>query len=269
MIKVPTLLACIGLPLALVAPAHAIVGGADSRDPSGPRRYTVAVVAGKAGVCSGAVIAPDVVLTAAHCLVAKGAYRVVALDRNFRPRLFAVAQFIRNPAFRPGVRPTQQTGLDIGLLRLAQPLPADMQPISVATDLDAIIGLDRASVAGFGVSAYGAAHTSLTLRQTTLRKVALGRAGAPVLVMSGDGSASGRGASACLGDSGGPVVAEGMFSTQLVGLVSWVGTQRGAGRCEGVTVATPVVLPASAARAVNNRSVGAPIVFDSAAGGSK
>src|SRR5688572_12484348 len=62
---------------ALAAPAHAVVRGEVARDPNGVRQSVVRVESSLGELCSGAVIGPDLVLTAAHCLMEPAAYRVV------------------------------------------------------------------------------------------------------------------------------------------------------------------------------------------------
>src|SRR5688572_8637091 len=93
------LLAVIAL---LPTAAAAIVNGAASRDPDGPRSSVVRVESSAGELCSGAVIAPDLVLTAAHCVLERANYRVVAVDRRFRPRTVRAVAAAMHPAFVPG-----------------------------------------------------------------------------------------------------------------------------------------------------------------------
>src|SRR5262245_58198407 len=71
------LMALAGLALA-VAPASAMVGGAPLADQS-LARHVVLIVGGQS-LCSGVAIAPDLVLTAAHCVSGNGRYRHVVCE---------------------------------------------------------------------------------------------------------------------------------------------------------------------------------------------
>ena len=62
--------------IALSAPASAMVGGAQTAEQSIARH--VVLILGAHSLCTGVAVAPDLVLTAAHCVLANGKYRLVA-----------------------------------------------------------------------------------------------------------------------------------------------------------------------------------------------
>ena len=222
----------------LTGPASAIVGGGASTDPNGSRRYTVRIESPR-GMCSGTIIAADLVLTAAHCVATgSSSFRVVALDRAFKTRVIPVAAVAVHNTFVPGRTPRTQPGVDMAILRLAGRLPADMHPVRFGS----IDGVSDLSVAGFGVSSEGGRRGARVLRQTSLRGFGFQRQNGPHVVAvgrSGHGVSVGRGA--CVGDSGGPVFAGQNGSTRLVGIVSWASGLPGEPRyCGGLTAAVPV-----------------------------
>lgn len=231
--------------LLVSGPASAVVGGGVSRDPNGVRRHTVRIESSRGTLCSGTVIGRDTVLTAAHCVQGGGEFRVIALDPAFRPRAFAVVSASAHRTFQAGHTPGTQPGVDLGLLKLAEPLPPDMVPIAFG----AVSGISNLSVAGFGVGVEGHRSSARVLRQANLRGAPLawngGQGRSLVAVGSGGRGAAGRNG-ACVGDSGGPVLAGKRGSYRLVGIVSWASGAPGQrGYCGGLTAATPVADHAS------------------------
>ncbi|MFI5015740.1 MAG: S1 family peptidase [Hyphomicrobiales bacterium] len=275
----PVTLGALAMAFALVfqaAPARAIVGGEEASSSSNARRYTVIVQSQKGELCSGAVIARDLVLTAAHCVTQKTKYRVISFDRNFVPTVIGVASAARNPAFKIQGRPDKQTGLDIAILELSEPLGGDIKPLAISSDLAVLSPSSEVTVSGFGLSRYGDRASAGKLRFARLRVAGIANIGVPSLALTADGTPEGRGRSACLGDSGGPIVVENYFQSVLVGLVSLADAERGKVPCAGVTFATPVALPEEVSARMLARSGGGgpalrgsrPIERELGAGGS-
>jgi hypothetical protein len=255
LLRLGALALCASLILPL-RPAQAIVGGEDASGFSAARRYTVIVQSQKGELCSGAVIARDLVLTAAHCVTQKTKYRVIYFDQNLVPTVVGVSAAARNPAFRVSGRPDRQTGLDIAILELAEPLRGDIRPLAISSDLGVLAPSSEVMVSGFGLSRYGDRSTAGKLRYAHLRVAGIANIGVPSLALTVDGTAEGRGRSACLGDSGGPIVVENYFQSVLVGLVSLADAERGKVPCAGVTFATPVSLPEEVSQRILARSGG-------------
>src|ERR1700716_535604 len=82
----------------LCTQAAAMVGGAPPA--SGPlARHPLMLVGSRGNFCTGAAIARDLVLTAAHCVPAGADYKIVERDASKQPRLRDVARVERHPQF--------------------------------------------------------------------------------------------------------------------------------------------------------------------------
>jgi hypothetical protein len=174
--------------LAGATPAGAVVKGTASS----LGRYTVRLAGN--GYCSGVAIARRAVATAWHC--ARGMY-VMAAGRTFR-----VAGISRSAMLDDG-RHVSVTG-DAAILRLASPLPLSIDAAPVGEgDGDNFI------IAGYGTTderwrgKFGLLHEAIVVQAEPRALVDPSRTGSI-------------GASACFGDSGGPVMRGGM----LVGVIT-------------------------------------------------
>ncbi|SIQ01788.1 MULTISPECIES: trypsin-like serine protease [unclassified Bosea (in: a-proteobacteria)] len=229
------------LVLAATQPALAVVGGVTPRDTQGTRASTVRVETSRGELCSGAVIAPQIVLTAAHCLMDGSSISVVSLDPRFKPRRQLVVAVLPHPSFVPGTTPRTQPGTDLALLRLAQPLPDDMQPLSLGGGL---WQGETVTMAGYGLSSENNKRSARRLRETQLLNVGNYTTQNTVKVaVDIESRGETPGAGACRGDSGGPVIRGSARSRDLVGIVSWSsGPLRTQARliCGGFTAITPV-----------------------------
>ncbi|MBF9232056.1 S1 family peptidase [Microvirga alba] len=237
------LLFTLGLSIALAGPAQAVLLGSESRDPQGLRRSVVSVENSSGELCSGAMIAPDLVLTAAHCMTEKASYRVMAVNQSFKRQTLKVVATTIHPAFVPGTTPRTQPGVDLAILKLERPLGSDFAPFDprLAGKVDKE---DKVTLAGFGVLAEKLKQTARVLRQTDLISVGSVELANRVLIAAdGDKLADTTGAGACRGDSGGPILTGAQGNYQLFGIVSW---SSGAlhtndkSACGGLTAVTPV-----------------------------
>src|SRR5882724_414954 len=123
--------------------AAAMVGGARPAEQA-IARYTVLIVGGH-NLCSGVAIAPDLVLTAAHCVLSNGKYRLLAFDGR-RTVVKDVASVTPHPQFS-----LRADAPDRALVKLAPPLAANLAPAAFSDRRAPPSVGDRFIVAGFGV----------------------------------------------------------------------------------------------------------------------
>jgi len=204
---VGTILACLS-GLILTAPVLALVGPA--REAPEFASYVVTVLdksgggsGGGASFCTASVIAPNVALTAAHCVSNLSDTRVFFRGGHSQLVLFDVASIAVHPEFRPKIGRKHLISIDLALLRLAEPLPATFKPIEL-TDSGPVATGQPFRMAGFGRADESVSGTSGVLRAGII--VASGPK-SPVLVWLTDPDGAGLGG--CTGDSGAPILAIG------------------------------------------------------------
>jgi secreted trypsin-like serine protease len=202
------------LGLLAASPAAAIVGGAENAGPLAAA--SLMVLSSNGGVCSAVVVAPDAVLTAAHCAAGAAEHRVHWRGDDAQPVLIAPAAKDIHPGYVANAIATRRRSIDLALLRLPKPLPARFsQAVLSGTPVGAGTALE---VGGYGVLSEGDARTTGTFRT------------APVTVVEPYGPSKilvwtrGRGGvGACSGDSGGPIAA----GTSVVAIVAFAKGPKG------------------------------------------
>lgn len=187
----------------LVGPALAdsrVVGGITAD----PAAYPWLVSLRKLGAhnCGGTLIAPDVVLTAAHC-VAEGSRPASAASLS----VAGIAGY--SGVERVAIHPQYSAGTfanDIAVVRLVTPLEA--RPVALA-DLPAMPG-DVAYAVGWGMTTYGG-PASPTLQRADLTVIGRQDCGADLgTTIDVSRICAGAAATICQGDSGGPLMSGGV-----------------------------------------------------------
>jgi hypothetical protein len=237
-----SLLGCVGT---VAAPDEVPERTADIQAPIQDGYYddaTLAVI-GVAGVdedgqlkrtCSGTLIAPDLVLTAQHC-VAQSPRRIQCKGAWFGPLVdpanlrIGVCDQLRGPctewyAVRKVMRPLggdAVCGHDIALLLLDSPVPDDRAtPLSPRLDEPPEAG-EVYSAVGFGRTDVELADSGFRRRRNGLRVTCVAAACDPSSITEGEWQGE---SGTCKGDSGGPALDA---AESVIGVAS-----RGRGNCE-------------------------------------
>lgn len=211
------------------APAAAIVGGS----PAARSEYPFFAVVGTG--CGGALVAPDRVLTAAHC--------TEVLEKSDKVRVGPRGELrsIRRRAIDPlhvrelakMEREFPPPAADLMLLELNRPV-RDVEPVRIATAAEGLLAPGTAATTiGRGASASdGTGEGTFRSGVVALRPPAACRDLLPTKLLrltslctldprAVDPAAAGPFVSACFGDSGGPLLAGAVGEQRLIGVVSW------------------------------------------------
>lgn len=223
--------------MALASPAFALGGASSGRD-RGLEAHLVMVLSrdgNRHGSCTGTVIAPTIILTAAHCVAGKKSVAIAYGEEGSH-----VLQRVNARALHPGFSARSKVSIDLALVRLDAPLPARFRPIGLDRgEVGHAIGL-RKTIAGFGIAQDGVEASAGTLRSAVV----------PVLpqlyarfLRLGPGAGSDLSDFAvCTGDSGGPVIGSGNEGPVVVGVTYGREKFSGATSC-GVTAQAVRIAP--------------------------
>jgi secreted trypsin-like serine protease len=227
------------LPLATL-PARAVTDGT----PDGNDHPFVGLITDGVDLCSGALVAPDVVLTAGHCTSAFAA-KDAEIAVTFDPEPTADSTFIPGtPYTAPGYAPDGVPGLpgaaaqDVGVVVLDEPVSLSSYGALPENNVDDALDVadQPLTIVGYGVqeitrggrrTGYGSRAAATLAPLTDL--VALDDQYLALVASTGDD------AGACFGDSGGPVL---LGSRTVVGVVA-----AGEEGCGGLSLASRLDTP--------------------------
>ena len=227
------------LALLASAPAFAIVGGGvPSAD--GVARSVVTIVGSRGNFCTGAMIAPKIVLTAAHCVQPGADYKIVDYGADRQPSLQDVKTIAIHPGFNMQTMLAHRATADVALLQLDAPAKAKAPAVLGAPNIPIQVG-GRFTIAGIGVTVRGDGKSGGTIRVAGL--IATGKPGTlQIRLVDPVGQGTRDGLGACTGDSGAPVFEDKPSGPAIIGVVSWSTGPNGSAGCGGLTGVTPLTL---------------------------
>jgi hypothetical protein len=221
--------------LFLATPADAIVGGAKPSD-QGVGRAVVTIVGSGGTFCSGSLIAPDLVLTAGHCVQPGSVYKILEYGPDKQPLLRDTQNVAFHPGFDMKAINAHRASADVALLQLGAAL-RDKKPSAFGAPKTPLLAGNRFIVAGVGVTVRGDGRSGGTIRTADL--VATGQPGSlQIRLVDPLGQGSKPGLGACTGDSGAPVFEDQQGIATIVGVVSWSTGPNNSAGCGGLTPLT-------------------------------
>ena len=193
-----------------------VVGGTPV--PTGEYQDVVAVIANDA-MCSGTLVAPDVVLTAGHCIETHPIGVIVGSVELSRPGGEAIK--VKSAT----AYPSWQQQYDVGVLVLEH--PASVKPRAIASACSVKEHLTSGTevrVVGFGLTDAAGTGMNTALHQAMLpvhdTTCTDDPACQPNVAPGGEFTAGGMGVDSCFGDSGGPLLLSTEHGEALIGVVS-------------------------------------------------
>ncbi len=217
------LITCCLLSVVTAPNAHAnedstetVIGG--TRVPEGKWRDVVFVV-GRGASCTGTLIAPDVVLTAGHCIDIDP-YEVWTDTVDY-----GKPGGDRIPVKWARAYPSWESRYDVGVIMLDH--VARGQPRKIAAACSAREGLIAGAmvhIVGFGVASPSGDDNNTLMREANVPVIdptcTMDASCAPKIAPTGEFMAGGNGTDSCFGDSGGPVYLDTAEGPVLIGVVS-------------------------------------------------
>ena len=181
-----------------IADQDYIIGGSEVDQSDPVAASTVALYDGKA-LCSGSLIAENLVVTAAHCIPsdAKTLKVFFKLDISGAGKSARVVDAVVDPHYK-GEEATGPDENDIALLRFSGKLPAAYSPATLLPASESLSNGETVTLAGYGITEAQTTQGAGVLRKVNVTIAQANYGKTEVVLDQTDGKG------ACHGDSGGP-----------------------------------------------------------------
>jgi V8-like Glu-specific endopeptidase len=213
-------------PAELYSRGAGIVGGSETS--AWPAVGAYLIDGGYGGMCTATLVAPDVALTAAHCVDYSGSGDLFYVGADINTATGADVHAIDDAIAHPNYNWHQSPYHDVAVLLLSQPID-DVDPMPVNTEpmSQSWVG-DLFHYVGFGVNDYYQGNNAGIKRETDI---------ALYEIYSHEYVHWTQGTNVCSGDSGGPSMVDHGGVWHVAGINSFVGaTEHGQDACHGVGV---------------------------------
>ena len=178
----------------------------------------VALVVAPDALCTGTLIAPDVVLTAGHCIGIHPA-EVMLGSVDYTQPGGEVIKVKSATAY-----PDWQHQYDVGVLVLEHPSKAKPRAIAATCTAKKLVAGADVRVVGFGLTTTSGTGDNTKLHEGTMQvddaSCTMDPSCAAAVAPDGEFTAGGNGIDACFGDSGGPIYMGSGRDVSLIGVVS-------------------------------------------------
>ena len=195
------------------AEGFAVIGGSPSPVLA---RHTVMILSQKGAICSGAVVARNTILTAAHCVHDGSKYAVHYRTVSGETEFIFPKKIITHPDYVHDAITKRVRSIDLAMLIFNDPLPEMFQPIELSREVPRANSM--AIIGGYGLTNEKNLSSNGQLFSSPLKVIEPHGPSKILIWLKGDTIQPGNlRHGGCHGDSGGPILS----GNKLVAITTW------------------------------------------------